>query len=512
MPEINNISNGQSMNAPLQCCPRADLASAFILPEGRFEENSANNDRPQNKITFSTSADTHVNLLSQKVIDDSDYHSSLFYFFYLLIKSLLSPVLILKKQVIALYCKLKLKRDVKHSPSFSWVHDHQTLKVRRGKIKISDLSLEKRFILECLSDEEIEALLNMSDDLENAKEPFKIESDLCLDEATINKLNIFRDKRQRLDMQETRWLTTVESLLHCKYQKPQGFDGLSVQQIYRKLYDFLTAHYLPEAFVLKVVPELVYYVVNGEMKSPLLLVGAPGCGKTTAVKIISEALSMVSCHFDAVTKDTSHGLFGEAKSFQNPECGDLASGVSKAGVLNPIFHIDEPDKTSSPTTRARFQDELLSLCDNSRDDYTDNFLGFSLPLKGVIIIFTANTTDTISAPLLDRCEVIRFKDIEENRVQSIISEYAESEGQSMLYREALILNHEALHKAVATLYGQGIHSIRQHKKMVDRAFFTAFNYYVFNSEEKENSVVVDDALFTEAMNSGEFVTVKKAGF
>lgn len=386
------------------------------------------------------------------------------------------------------------------------------------RIDLSELSEEKQLILEVFSDEEVRAMLEMmlehreSDEAQAHDADTDRSGDLHLDAATMAKLENYRARESKLDSREAHWLTSVETLLNCKYQRPQGFDGLTVQQTYRKLYDFLTARFLPEAFIRSVVPELVYYVVNGELRRPLLLVGAPGCGKTTSIKIISEALGMVNCHYDAVTRDASHSLFGEASSFQNPDCGDLVSGIINTGVLNPIFHFDEPDKTSSPTTRSAFQDEALSLCDGSHETFTDIFLGFPLSLKGIIICFTANTTDTISQPLLDRCEVVHFKDIEESRVQDIIAHYAETERQSLLYKGALELDQIALRNAVATLYKRGVHSIRQHQKLVDRAFCGAFNAYVFSDSDHPESVLVGEAMFSEAMASSEFLTAKRAGF
>lgn len=74
------------------------------------------------------------------------------------------------------------------------------------------------------------------------------------------------------------------------------------------------------------------------------------------------------------------------------------------------------------------------------------------------------------------------------------------------------LDHAALRNAVAALYSRGVHSIRQHQKLVDRAFCDAFSAYVFNESEHPESVVVGEALYAEAMASGEFVTAKKIGF
>ena len=382
--------------------------------------------------------------------------------------------------------------------------------LRRGEtVDLSELSGEKRFVLQHMSDRQVRAMVRRfrGDDGEGDEA-----EGLALDEQTKARVESCRIRRAILDDQNRRWLDHMETLLRCRMQKPKGFDGMTPQQIYQKLCQYLEARHLPGPFVSKVVPELVYYVVNGELKRPLMLVGAPGCGKTTAVKIIAEAMGMASWHFDAVTRDTSHGLFGEGKSYASPDCGDLVSGMLRTGVLNPIYHIDEPDKTSSPTTRARFQDELLSLCDRAHDTFIDNFMGFPQPLKGMMFIFTVNTTETLSPPLLDRCELIRFKDIEEPRVQDIIADYAESERRSLLYDGALELDRDALRAAVAALYSRGVHSLRQHQKLVDQAFSLAFGQYVDTPRDAPGPVVVSEAMYAEVMEGGEFGTTRRAGF
>ena len=486
----------------------------FDLPDPDFDIGTMNPDYDHphfREVTPAGSNDDHL-LSDEELFDLDEPDTPIQTFLWLVLGLLMLPIVLFRtiKRKVGAY---KLKRAMERSPAFGWVRANMPPRVRRGKIKLSDLSADKRYILENMTDDEVGVLL--ADMLRKSKpvtkETEEAQGDLQLDADTMAKVRAYREKRSRLDAQETRWLTTVETLLHCKFQKPQGFDGMTPQQIYHKLYDYLTAHHLPEEFIRGIVPALVYYVVNGEMRKPLMIVGSPGAGKTTAIKVMCAALGMVSYHFDAVSRDSSHGLLGEGKSFQSCENGELVYGVCKTGYLNPVMHIDEPEKTSNPMTRTAFQDDLLSLVDGSHEDYTDNFLRFPLPLRGIIFMFTVNSTDNVSAPLLDRCEVVRFKDIEEARVEDIIVDYARDELQTLLYKGVLELDDAALRKAVASLYGHGIHSVRQHQKMVDKAFRAAFDRYVFQSSEN-HTIVVDDTLYSKAMEQGDYVTVKKAGF
>lgn len=486
----------------------------FDLPDPDFDIGTMNPDYNHPHFREVTPVETNDDHLppDDEVFDLDEPDSPIQTFLWLALGLLMLPLVFVRKikHRIDAY---KLNRAMERSPAFDWVRANMPPRVHRGKIKLSDLSADKRYILENMTDDEVGVML--ADMLRSSKpvtkEDEEDQGDLKLDADTRAKVKAYREKKSRLDAQETRWLTTVETLLHCKFQKPQGFDGMTPQQIYHKLYDYMTDHHLPETFIRSIVPALVYYVVNGEMRKPLMIVGSPGAGKTTAIKVMCAAMGMVSYHFDAASRDSSHGLFGEGKSFQSCENGELVYGACKTGYLNPVMHIDEPEKTANPMTRTSFQDDLLSLIDGSHEDYTDNFLRFALPLKGIIFMFTVNTTGSVSAPLLDRCEVIRFKDIEEARVEDIIVDYARDELETLLYKGVLELDDAALRKAVASLYGHGIHSVRQHQKMVDKAFRAAFDRYVFQSSE-DHVVVVDDSLYSKAMEQGDYVTVKKAGF
>lgn len=460
------------------------------------------------------SADADIDLLLEGNPFDLDELQSPFRVFIRFILKLIKLPVVFFRMIKKRIETNKMNYVIEHNPAFAWIRANRPLRIHRGKVKLSDLSIDKRFIIQKMTDDEVSVMLSniRSQPKPAEKSEEEITGDLQLDEEIMAKVKAFRATKMKLDAQETRWLTTVERLLQCRYQKPQGFDGLTVQQIYRKLYDYLREHHLPEAFIRCIVPSLVYYVINGSMRRAIMIVGNPGCGKTTAIQVISDALGMISYHFDAISRDASHGLLGEGKSFQSCEYGELIYGVCRTGVINPLLHIDEQDKTSTPITRTSLQDELLPLCDGAHEYYTDSFLRFPMPLKGMIFMFTVNTTDTVSPALLDRCEVIHFKDIEEERVQDIIADYASNQLKTMLYQDVLELDSKALHQAVATLYKSGIHSVRQHQKMVDSAFRAAFSNYVFHSSDDRHSIIVDEALYTDAMNHDNYNTIKKVGF
>lgn len=253
----------------------------FDLPDPDFDIGTMNPDydHPHFNRDVTPPGSNEDHLLSDDEMFDMDEPDSPIQSFLWLALGLLMLPLVLVRKVKHRIDAYKFNRAMERSPAFDWVKANMPPRVRRGKIKLSDLTADKRYILENMTDDEVGVML--ADMLRSSKpvnkEDGEDQGDLKLDADTMAKVRAYREKGSRLDAQETRWLTTVETLLHCKFQKPQGFDGMTPQQIYHKLYDYLTDHHLPETFIRSIVPALVYYVVNGEMRKPLMIVGSPRC-------------------------------------------------------------------------------------------------------------------------------------------------------------------------------------------------------------------------------------------
>lgn len=163
--------------------------------------------------------------------------------------------------------------------------------------------------------------------------------------------------------------------------------------------------------------------------------------------------------------------------------------------MNPFYIIDEIEKSPPPGNRTSFQDELLPICDKSQDSYLDNFLGFRLPLNRSVFMFTANSLEGLSEPLLDRVEVIRFPEVNIDRMKRIITNYAMEMQQENLYSGCITVDIPSLNNAVEKLYHLVTHSIRQHQNLVEYAFRTAFNTFLTGDD---STVIIDDEIYRNA--------------
>lgn len=293
-----------------------------------------------------------------------------------------------------------------------------------------------------------------------------------------------------------------------------------------------TEHYGLERVKERIVEYLAVQQRVEKLKAPILcLVGPPGVGKTSLGQSIARATNRKFVRMSLGGVRDEAEIRGHRRTYIGSMPGKILQNMSKIGVKNPLFLLDEVDKMGQDF-RGDPSSALLEVLDPEQNStFVDHYIEVEYDLSDVMFVATANTLN-IPAPLLDRMELIRVSGYTEDEKVNIAQRYLipKQMRNNGLKKTEISITEDALHDVVRYYTREaGVRGLEREiskvcrkvvralvlRKRMTKVVVNAKNLgkylgvrrYTFGMAEKENQIgQVTGLAWTEV--GGELLTVE----
>jgi len=197
----------------------------------------------------------------------------------------------------------------------------------------------------------------------------------------------------------------------------------------------------------RIIEFLAVSKLRGDASGQILcFVGPPGVGKTSLGHSIARTLGRTFARLSVGGVRDEAEIRGHRRTYIGALPGSIIRALRDAESMNPVLLIDELDKMGADF-RGDPASAMLEVLDPEQNrTFRDHYLDLPFDLSKVLFICTANTTDTIPGPLLDRMDVISLSGYTENEKLGIAKRYlvpkqVEAHGLTL---EGLMISDKAL--------------------------------------------------------------------
>ncbi len=268
--------------------------------------------------------------------------------------------------------------------------------------------------------EELGQKEDVSDDVDNwTQELDKLKLDKKIDEKLRKEIKRYSIMPQGSpDKMVSR--TYIETIIALPWKKAN-----KLNTDLKKAEDILNEdHYGMEKVKDRIIEYLAVVQLSKKIKGPILcLVGPPGVGKTSIAKSIARANGREFTRMSLGGIRDEAEIRGHRRTYVGSIPGRIMTNLKEVKSNNLLFLLDEIDKIGSDI-KGDPASALLEVLDPEQNkDFTDHYLEIPFDLSKIMFITTANTTDTIPRPLLDRMEVINLSGYTEEEKVKIAKKY-----------------------------------------------------------------------------------------
>ena len=200
----------------------------------------------------------------------------------------------------------------------------------------------------------------------------------------------------------------------------------------------------------RIIQQIAVMALNKKQSGSILLfVGAPGTGKTSIGKSVADALGRKYVRVSLGGIRDEAEIRGHRRTYVGAMPGRIMEGIKRSGVSNPVMVLDEVDKLVKAYDGDPYSALLEVLDPEQNSTFTDHYMNVPYDLSDVLFICTANSTDTIPEPLLNRMEVIEFQG------------YTESEKMQIAKKHLLpkVMKDSGIKKSNLKISGKALHSL-----------------------------------------------------